>query len=198
MEDRLAQTARIIAELQSDPAPATHTPVHVRTEAPMHTLRVKATVDATTFQVWIDWAFRTLQVVLATTGAERAGPPGALYGAEIVDDEPEEVEAFIPIAEPVALRHAQDVAVGELPERTVAVLVHAGDYDDLGDTYRTLGAWVARHADHAGDRTREWYVVNAADTADTAAWRTEVAWPVNRPPEPATPATTVTTPRSPS
>jgi len=61
------------------------------------------------------------------------------------------------------------------------VLVHAGAYDSLGDTYRTLGAWVARHADHAGDRTREWYVVSAADTADTAAWRTEVAWPIIQP-----------------
>src|SRR3954452_25595967 len=54
MEDRLAQTARIIAELQSGPAPATHTPVHVRTEAARHTLRVRATVDATTFAVWIE------------------------------------------------------------------------------------------------------------------------------------------------
>jgi len=181
MEERLAQTARIIAELQSPPAAATHTPVHVRTEPAQHTLRLRATVDATTFEVWIGWAFRTLTAVLALSGAERCGPPGALYGAEILNDESEEVEAFIPIAEPVALRHAHEVVVGELPERTAAVLVHAGAYDSLGDTYRTLGAWVARHADHAGDRTREWYVVSAADTADTAAWRTEVAWPIIQP-----------------
>ena len=102
---------------------------HTRsTSAPnrrQHTLRVRATVDMTTFEVWIGWAFRTLAAVLALSGAERSGPPGALYG-EIVDDEPEEVEAFIPIAEPVALRPPSEVAVGELPERTVAVLVHAG------------------------------------------------------------------------
>ncbi|MFT3854260.1 MAG: MerR family transcriptional regulator [Ilumatobacteraceae bacterium] len=181
MEERLAQTVRIIAELQSEPSPALHTPVHVRTEAATHTLRARATVDATTFAVWLERAFRTLAVVAAMSGAERNGPPGALFGPEILDDRAEEVEAFLPIAEPVALRHPGGVAVGELPARTVAVLVHAGPYETLGDTYRTLGAWVARHAEHAGDRTREWYVVGPGDTPDESAWRTEVAWPINDP-----------------
>jgi DNA-binding transcriptional MerR regulator len=182
MEERLSQTARIIAELQAGPASALHTPVHVRTEPAMHTLRIRATVDLTTFAVWLDWAYRAIGDVIATTGAERTGPPGALFGPEILDDEPEAIEAFIPVAEPVALRHASQVAVGELPERSVAVLVHAGSYDTLGDTYRTLGAWVARHAEHAGDLIREWYVVSATHDEDPAAWRTDVAWPINQPP----------------
>jgi len=185
MAGRLAETERIIAELQSAPATATHTPAHVRTDPAEHTLRIRAVVDMTTFDVWIERAFRLLAIAVATSGAERTGPPGALYG-EVLDDEPEPVEAFVPIAEPVALTRASEVGVGELPQRTVAVLVHAGRYDTLMDTYRSLGAWVARHAEHAGERVRERYVVSAADTADSAAWRTEIAWPIVDPVSPGT------------
>lgn len=191
MSEQLARTARIITELQSDPAPTTHTPVHVRADAAAHTLRVRAIVDLTTFDVWIARAFRLLGAAVGLSGAERIGPPSALYG-EILDDGPEPVEAFIPIAEPVALSRASEVTLGELPARTVAVLVHAGPYDSIMDTYRALGAWVARHAEHAGDRVRERYVVSAADTADTSAWRTEIAWPIIDIP------ITNPTPRSPS
>ena len=69
--------------------------------------------------------------------------------------------------------------MGEVPAARVAVLVHAGDYDSIGDTYRTLGAWVARNASHAGERVREWYVVGPADVASPEAYRTELAWPIH-------------------
>ena len=58
------------------------------------------------------------------------------------------------------------------------MLVHTGDYDTIGDTYRTLGAWVARHAEHAGERVREWYVIGPLDTDDPSEYRTEISWPI--------------------
>jgi effector-binding domain-containing protein len=76
---------------------------------------------------------------------------------------------------PARERH---VTVGEVPAARVAVLVHAGDYDTIGDTYRTLGAWVARHAEHAGERVREWYVIGPLDAADVSEYRTEISWPI--------------------
>ena len=68
--------------------------------------------------------------------------------------------------------------LGEVPTARVAVLVHTGDYDTIGDTYRTLGAWVARHAEHAGERVREWYVIGPTDTDDPTEFRTEISWPI--------------------
>ena len=76
------------------------------------------------------------------------------------------------------------MTVGEVPATRVAVLVHTGDYDTIGDTYRTLGAWVARHAEHAGERVREWYVIGPLDADDPAEYRTEISWPISRPPPP--------------
>ena len=107
-----------------------------------------------------------------------------LYGAEIVDDGPEPAEVFIPIR----WAHRGTTRLGRWKRRDdrrgagggVAVLVHAGDYDSIGDTYRTLGAWVARNAEHAGERVREWYVVGPCDTDDPDAYRTEIAWPIVR------------------
>jgi effector-binding domain-containing protein len=68
--------------------------------------------------------------------------------------------------------------LGEVPTARVAVLVHTGSYDTIGDTYRSLGAWVARHAEHAGERVREWYVVGPTDTDDPDELRTEISWPI--------------------
>jgi DNA-binding transcriptional MerR regulator len=180
MQQRLDETARIVAELQSGVAPATHTPVHVRFEPAQHTIRIVGEVTEAEFGDWLGSAFDRLSTVLDQTGSERTGPDAALYAAEIVDDGLEQAEAFIPTAHPVAVPDGEpDVAVGEVPAARVAVLVHAGDYDAISDTYRTLGAWVARHAEHAGERVREWYVVGPTEVADSDAYRTEIAWPIN-------------------
>jgi DNA-binding transcriptional MerR regulator len=176
MEDRLAETARIIAELQSGVAPTTMTPVHVRAEPARHTVRVLEDVHTAEFGEWLADAHGRLAAFLDRAGVEAAGPPGTLCGASIEDDGIEPVEAFIPVAEPVG--GGGEIGVGEVPAARVAVLVHAGDYPAMIDTYRTLGAWVARNATHADERVREWCVVGALDGPDVATYRTEIAWPI--------------------
>ena len=179
MQTRLAETERIVAELQSGLAPATHTPVHVRQEAGVDILRVRGHVTEVEFAEWVGSVFETLVGVVHQTEVQLAGAPGVLYDPEIADDEGEAVEAFVPIAEPIVLpRSAREVALGELPAVQAAVLVHAGDYASMADTYRTLGAWVAGHAEPSGERIREWYRVAPWDTHDVAAYRTEIAWPI--------------------
>jgi DNA-binding transcriptional MerR regulator len=183
MQARLDDTERIVAELQSGIAPVTHTPVHVRFEPARHTLHLIGDVEEERFWGWLAEAFRRLSSFLGEAGVTAAGPSGALYDAEIVDDGPTHVEAFIPVADPIFVpaRGAGDatgVSIGELPATAAAVLVHAGPYESIGDTYLALGAWVARHAEHAGARIREWYLVGPADSTDEVAYRTEIAWPI--------------------
>ena len=145
MEARLAETERIVAELQSGLAPVTHTPVHVRLDPARDTVRIAGVVTEAEFADWLAWAFDRLSTFLTEVGATPAGPAGGLYAAELADDGIEEVEAFVPIAEPLVVPpRERDVSIGEVPAARVAVLVHAGDYDSIADTYRTLGAWVAR------------------------------------------------------
>jgi DNA-binding transcriptional MerR regulator len=179
MEARLAETERIVAELQSGLAPVTHTPVHVRLEPARDTVRIAGVVTEAEFADWLTWAFDRLATFVTEMGATPTGPAGGLYAAELADDGIEEVEAFVPIAEPLAVpQRERDVSLGEVPAARVAVLVHAGDYDSIADTYRTLGAWVARNAEHAGERVREWYVVGPTDVDDPKSFRTEIAWPI--------------------
>jgi DNA-binding transcriptional MerR regulator len=179
MQTRLDETERIVAELQSVVAPTTHTPVHLRTEAATQSVRINGLVHPDEFADWLGWAYGELGAFLARAGVEAAGAPGGLYAAELADDGPESAEAFLPIdAAVVVPPNERHVTVGEVPAARAAVLVHTGDYDTIGDTYRTLGAWVARHAEHAGERVREWYVIGPLDTDDAAEYRTEISWPI--------------------
>jgi len=75
------------------------------------------------------------------------------------------------------------VGFAELPETEVAVLVHRGSYDDLADTYRELGAWVALHADPSDLPVREIYVVGPPHSDDVDALRTEICWPIRTTPK---------------
>src|SRR5439155_6970513 len=95
MRSRLDETARIVAELQSAVAPTTHTPVHVRVEEPVDTLRVSGEVAGDEFAEWLAWAYGEIDAFLGAHGMEPAGPYGGLYGAELVDDGPEAAEAFV-------------------------------------------------------------------------------------------------------
>jgi len=185
MQSRLDETERIVAELQSVVAPTTHTPVHLRTEPATESVRIRGLVAADEFADWLAWAYRELAGFLDRAGVAPSGAPGALYAAELADDGPEAAEAFLPLpASLVVPAGERNVTVGEVPGARVAVLVHTGNYDTIGDTYRTLGAWVARHAEHAGERVREWYVIGPLDTDDPAEYRTEISWPIISRPSP--------------
>jgi DNA-binding transcriptional MerR regulator len=182
MQARLETTERIVAELQSGVVTATHTPVHVRYDDAVHTVGTTRSVTAAELWDWLDGVFEKINATIREAGRTPLGSRGALYGAEIVEDDVEDVEAFVPVTEPFFIAPASPtLAIGEVPAGWVAVLVHAGDYDTILDTYRVLGAWVARHAEHAGERVRESYVIGASEVDDPAQYRTEIAWPIHEP-----------------
>jgi DNA-binding transcriptional MerR regulator len=181
MQARLEETARIVAELQSGVAPVTHTPVHVRYDEAVDTVCIADSVTEAQFGTFILDALDRMQRFLESVETPPAGAPGTLYTAEI-PDEVEHVEAMIPIAHQVGIPASErGIKLGEVPGAWVAVLVHPGDYESMGDTYRTLGAWVARNAEPSGERIREWYIVSPLDTEDPKDFRTEIAWPINPP-----------------
>jgi DNA-binding transcriptional MerR regulator len=197
MQARLDEVSRIVAELQDTAAhPQAHTPVHVRDQPATPTLRVRGRVNEATFAKFLDRAYADLDAAVGRLGVTPSGPPGALYGAEIADDTDEEVEAFLPLAEPVEPGDLGrvgglgglggvgggagdgDVGAGLVPAARVAVVAHRGPYDTLSDSYRRLGAWVADNAASAHERVREWYLVSYGQTDDTERFLTEVHWPI--------------------
>ena len=181
LEVRLTTTQQAIDELQvALAAPVLHTPVHLRHEEPRTVLAYRGTVTEQEWSAFLDRALGLLSDAAVASGAVVEGAFGACYPT-LLDDDSQEVQAFLPIADAPLLSdtvRSTGVRVDELPEVEVAVLAHRGDLDTLDDTYRTLGAWVAGHAEPADMPVRELYLVGPADTDDPAELRTEICWPV--------------------
>lgn len=180
MQARLDDVTRIVDELQAGvELPAAHTPVHVRDEPAAHTLAVRGEVTEANFAQFLDAAYTELRSVAERAQTSPIGPFGALYPPEIPDDSPERVEAFVPVGAAFPLPDDRGrVRMSELPAARVAVLVHAGGYESVGDSYRRLGAWVAHNAIPAGLPVRELYLVSFDESDDPQQFRTEIQWPL--------------------
>lgn len=180
LEARLSGMQRAIDELNAAlEAPALHTPVHRRYEQAQTMLTFSGTVSEATWIAFLDRAYAALSEA-AAADAEVAGPFGGCYPT-LLDDDAQEVVAFLPVASAPLLSPSSrtgGVRVGELPATEVAVISHHGPYDDMDDTYRNLGAWVAEHADPADLPVRELYLVSSSDTDDPDEFRTELCWPI--------------------
>jgi DNA-binding transcriptional MerR regulator len=181
LQERLTVMQRSIDELQGAlDTPALHTPVHRRREAAFTVLAITGTVSESTWVAFLDRAFATLSETAATSGSIIVGPFGGCYPT-LLDDDAQEVVAFMPVADAPLVpppSRAAGVQVGDLPATEMAVVAHHGTYDDIDDTYRNLGAWVAEHAEPADLPVRELYVVGRADTDDGDELRTELCWPL--------------------
>lgn len=180
MQARLDDVTRIVGELQTGvELPAAHTPVHVRDEPAAHTLAIRGAVTEDTFSTFLDAARDELIEAAERCHTAPLGPFGALYPAEIAGEDAEPVEAFVPVGAPPALLPERGrVRMSELPAARTAVLVHAGDYESIGDSYRRLGAWVAHNAAPAPLQVREIYLVGSDHTDDPGRFRTEIQWPL--------------------
>ena len=87
------------------------------------------------------------------------------------------VLVHVPSADPPSRGRVRPVT---LPAVELAVATHPGDHDDIDVTYGEVGAWVVANALAVAGPIRETYLVGPRDTADPAAWRTEIGWPVFR------------------
>jgi DNA-binding transcriptional MerR regulator/effector-binding domain-containing protein len=181
LEQRLAAMQNTIDQLYAAlDAPAGHTPVHLRDEPARILLTLEGTVSEAQWLPFLDQARARLREAATVSGAVVAGPFGGCY-PPLMDDDHQEVVAFLPVEDPPLLPEGQrsaGVRVGELPATAVAVLVHQGGYDDLEDSYRTLGAWVGAEAEPVDLPVRELYLVGPPDTDDPDELRTEICWPI--------------------
>jgi effector-binding domain-containing protein len=137
-------------------------------------------VSEASWLAFLDRGLAALSDAAAAAGAVVAGPFGGCYPT-LLDDDAQEVVAFLPVASPPLLPAsslAEGVRVAELPTTEVAVVAHHGPYDDMDDTYRNLGAWVAENAEPADLPVRELYLIGRADTDDLDELRTELCWPI--------------------
>ena len=108
------------------------------------------------------------------SGAAIAGRPFARYlstGPGLFS-----IEVGMPIA--AATPGEDRVESGSLHGGPVAVAVHAGTYEQLGETYAALERWIEENGYRTAAAPWESYMTDPADHPDPADWRTEVYWPL--------------------
>jgi effector-binding domain-containing protein len=62
------------------------------------------------------------------------------------------------------------------------VAIHAGSYDNLGDTYAAMERWMEVNGYRPGAPPWESYVTDPAEFPDSKDWRTEVFWRIETKP----------------
>jgi len=124
----------------------------------------------------IDW-YAGAMAELDAMVREPTGVPGGLYDNALLETGRGHLLVYRPTTHPP---HAGRVHPVTLPAVELAVTTHSGEHDDIDVTYGELGAWVASNALVVAGPVREAYLVGPRDTADPAAWRTEIGWPVFR------------------
>jgi DNA-binding transcriptional MerR regulator len=174
MESQLAATAATVTSLKSMlEGPALVREVEFRFVSSTPAIAVSETVAMGDFVDWWTITFTRLRDTLASSGARRTGPDGALYADELFEEEEGRVTAFIPVA--------PGQGNFEIPAAELAVMVHEGSLDDLVTTYGSLGTAVATRVMGVDGPIREYYLVSPLDGEEGSSWRIEVGWPVLRP-----------------
>lgn len=192
MAERLAQTARIVGDLQRGlDEPGVLTPVRVVDVPAIDVLTLSAEVSRLAYAAFFDESFGALLGALEASDALSivAGPTGATYPGVIDIDETEPVVAYVPIhdverATTVVRDHFSDrpsVRLERWAACRMATATFRGSYDDLGSAYRLLGTWAAEHGPVDDGRVREIYLVGPEIGPDASQYITELQWPLRDP-----------------
>jgi effector-binding domain-containing protein len=85
-------------------------------------------------------------------------------------------DVCVPVSAPIAA--SGRVRAWQRPALTVASTVYHGPYEGLGDAWHAFGEWLDANGHKTATDLYECYLVGPADSADPAAWRTELTRPI--------------------
>lgn len=176
LEERRADLARMLAGLAGLLDGSARLDVgspHVRDQRAEPVLLIPGRTPEHDFREFFGRAFTRLGAHAARHRLTVTGPGGARFPDRQWDRDDVEVEAFLPVRDPVPGRSVQ---AARLPAGRLAVVLHAGGYDGIDDAHAALGDWAAANGVEPAGSLQELYLVSPGDTADPAAWRTEVGW----------------------
>jgi len=176
LEAELARTRAAVVSLRRllapEPAPLQ---VELRAEPKVTVAAVEDEVDEDDVEAWYAGAMAELDAALGP--AASAGPPGGLYDNALFERGRGRMLLYRPSLAPPTRGRVHPVT---LPPAELVVTTHEGEHDGIDVTYGELGSWVVRNALTVAGPVRERYLVTPRDTDSSAAWRTEIGWPVFR------------------
>jgi len=133
-------------------------------------------VGAADSAAWLQGALAELFAVLAARNLSPSDVPGGIYADELFTDGLGMATIFVPTLESVPPIGRVTAAV--IPAAELAIITHVGPPSEVDSAYGTLAGWVSQHALAIGGPIREYYQVGPRQTGDSAAWRTEIGWPI--------------------
>jgi DNA-binding transcriptional MerR regulator len=184
MAARLAETERIVDDLQQildEPESLHPVLVHTRRQRPEPILAVRRRVAMAEVPAFFEDAFARLFSLATARRLTITGPTGGRFGdGEGMGHEEIAAEAYVPVER--AETATGDIVADHLPDTDLAVALHVGPYDDMRDTYRSVGVWVAEHDRRVTGPLQELYLFGPGPGVDPATFRTEVGWPITAAP----------------
>ncbi len=125
--------------------------------------------------------FDRLYGYVSAQGLIPAGPPQAVYltPPELPETDAE-WELWAPVAGPVDPCGPDEHGLGvrDVPERTVAWVMHMGPYESIGPTYEGLARWIADNG-HAVVGPPEEIYLSDPDEVPPEEYLTEVRFPID-------------------
>jgi DNA-binding transcriptional MerR regulator len=178
LENQLDETRAAVTSLRRLLQPAgPPLAVELRAVPALTAAAISATVGLSGVVGWFDAAQGELDRALGSRRLTPAGPRGGLYDNELFTEERGRAVVYVPVADPPSEGRVRPFVV---PAAELASTVHHGRHDDIDVSYGQLGTYVTEHALAVAGPVRETYLVGPGDTGDSAAWRTEIGWPVFR------------------
>jgi DNA-binding transcriptional MerR regulator len=118
---------------------------------------------------------------LGRAGAGLAGPPLVVYHDPEFSPESIDMEVVYPVAPgvkgPLATPAGRTLGARTVPGGEVAVLLHVGPYETLGESYQALAGWIGQHGYRVSGPPREIYLTAPADPGPPV---TEIRFPVEK------------------
>jgi DNA-binding transcriptional MerR regulator len=177
LEEELGKTQAAVASLRDLlDHPATEWPVEHRRVPAMRVAAITEEVETAHVGAWYQGALGELYATLSAQGLALAGAAGGVYADGLFADERGEATVYLPVSG--AVEELGRVRERELPAVELAVVTHDGPDTGVDRAYGALAAYVTRHALAVAGPIREFYPVSRQHTADAAAWRTEIGWPI--------------------
>jgi len=118
---------------------------------------------------------------LGMAGVALAGPPMVVYHDPEFSPESIDTEIVCPVAPgvkgPLATPAGRTLEPRTVPGGEVAVIVHVGPYETLGESYQTLAGWMGQHGYRGSGPPQEIYLSSPMEPGPPV---TEIRFPVEK------------------
>jgi len=122
--------------------------------------------------------FGRVMTFLTEENVTPAGVPLTLFHQAPDGDSEGDIAMCIPIATAFDSTAETDIEIVELPAGSTASVIHHGSYDNMGESYAAIAAWVVEHGHSIVGPTREVYLNSPAEVAEDEL-RTQILFPID-------------------